>query len=315
MITDIQNGAEGTSEVKELLAVELAQFFSCEREDVSMAWDNSLGEFNVSLEGIYDDFKVRLDETESMLQEYLNLLVRARRQGNIDWQVRVLAITTTCGVGYSLDPGSNSSIAPSDTCQPCLKGFHKSAADNSPCIPCPAAASTSSEGATHAVFCECIEDFRRANQTELPEGSEPDVVLCVRKGQFVSVQDAKKAAQTVSAAVGAVVATNVAVVIASTVASTVASSVAASSGGAAAAAAGEGVAGSAAGSSSGGTIALITQVQFLNQVGRIGGSQGSESMAGFSEGLGWANLELGLTLPGQFLHANLSASDTLLLAG
>ena len=290
------------SEVEELLALELAQFFSREQKDVSVALIRTLATVNVSLESDYDQFVDRLLETETMLEEYLNLLGRGRRQGNVNWEIKVLAFATTCGVGYSLEPGFNSSnttsapsgttLVPSDSdpsgiCLPCWRGFHKSAADNSPCVSCPPAASTPSEGATDADSCDCVEGYRQANQTELPDGWDVDALFCVRKGQFVSVKAAKEAAQAVSAAVGVVVGTNVAVVVASTVASTVATSVAASSGGAAAAAAGEGVAGSATGGSGGGTTALITQVQFLNQVGRIGGSQGSESMAGFSEGLGW----------------------------
>ena len=39
-------------------------------------------------------------------------------------------------------------------------------------------------------------------------------------------------------------------------------------------------------------MALIGQVQFLNVIGRVGGSNGSASMASFSGGFGWANLEL-----------------------
>jgi len=37
-------------------------------------------------------------------------------------------------------------------------------------------------------------------------------------------------------------------------------------------------------------------VQFLNLVGRIGGSNGSDTMAAFSSGFGWANLELPASL-------------------
>jgi hypothetical protein len=44
--------------------------------------------------------------------------------------------------------------------------------------------------------------------------------------------------------------------------------------------------GSAAGGSSGGTTALITQVQFLNLNGRVGGSEGSKGMQAFSAGFG-----------------------------
>ena len=41
------------------------------------------------------------------------------------------------------------------------------------------------------------------------------------------------------------------------------------------------------------------QVQFLNQIGRIGGSEASESMSSYSDGFKWANYDLGLSLPGR----------------
>jgi hypothetical protein len=39
---------------------------------------------------------------------------------------------------------------------------------------------------------------------------------------------------------------------------------------------------------------LITQVQYLNMLGRVGGSEGSETVAGITDGLGWANYDIGL---------------------
>ncbi len=39
---------------------------------------------------------------------------------------------------------------------------------------------------------------------------------------------------------------------------------------------------------------LITQVQCLNMLGRVGGSEGSGTLAGISDGLGWANYDIGL---------------------
>ena len=44
--------------------------------------------------------------------------------------------------------------------------------------------------------------------------------------------------------------------------------------------------GGAGSSASGATSALITQVQFLNLYGRVGGSEGSAAMQTFSDGLG-----------------------------
>jgi hypothetical protein len=44
--------------------------------------------------------------------------------------------------------------------------------------------------------------------------------------------------------------------------------------------------GGAGGAATGATSALITQVQFLNLYGRVGGSEGSAAMQTFSDGLG-----------------------------
>jgi hypothetical protein len=41
-------------------------------------------------------------------------------------------------------------------------------------------------------------------------------------------------------------------------------------------------------------MALITQVQFLNLLGRSGGSKGSETVAGITDGLSWANYDISL---------------------
>ena len=51
---------------------------------------------------------------------------------------------------------------------------------------------------------------------------------------------------------------------------------------------------SAGGGGGGGCLPLITQVQFLNVLGRVGGTNGSEGMASFTEGFGWANYEISL---------------------
>jgi len=52
---------------------------------------------------------------------------------------------------------------------------------------------------------------------------------------------------------------------------------------------GAGAGGAAAGA---GSVALISQVQYLNVAGKIGGSNASKSLATFSGGFGWANMEV-----------------------
>jgi len=72
----------------------------------------------------------------------------------------------------------------------------------------------------------------------------------------------------------------------------VGTSVASAVGAAVASGAGGGAGASGGGGGGGAVMPLIGQVQFLNLAGRIGGTNGSDSMAAFSSGFGWANLEL-----------------------
>jgi len=98
---------------------------------------------------------------------------------------------------------------------------------------------------------------------------------------------------TISTTLGIVIATNVAVAVGTAVGSAVVGGVAGGVGGGV----GGGAAGGGGGGSSGGTMALITQVQFLNLLGRAGGSDGSETVAGITDGLSWANYDIGLFSP------------------
>ena len=105
---------------------------------------------------------------------------------------------------------------------------------------------------------------------------------CVRASNL-DPATAQAASEMVSTLVGTVVAANVAMAVGTAVAGSVGGAVGGATGGA-----------SGGGGSGGGCAALITQVQFLNVMGRIGGSNGSVGMSSFTEGLGWANFEFGL---------------------
>lgn len=212
---------------------------------------------------LYDDplqVMENIAETRDLLGEHLG------DEGGMN--VTVLGITATCGQGFTTGSASNSStrsLNPSKPetgpCVACPIGSYKETMDNSPCAKCPKYASTSVEGTINASMCECGVGYLRENKSAAI--SPIDGQACVSANQFVSVEDAKAAAQGISTAVGAVVATNVMVVVSTTVASSVSSAVAASSAGAAGGAGG-GVAaesGSSAGASSASTVTLITQVQ------------------------------------------------------
>lgn len=104
-------------------------------------------------------------------------------------------------------------------------------------------------------------------------------------------QQAQETAQSVSAVVGAAIATAVGSAVVTTVTTALGSTVA----GTTASAVGTGGAGTAS-SSAGSSTVLISQVQVLNLMGRIGGSNSSEGMKTFTEGFGWANFDVGLRL-------------------
>ncbi len=239
-----------------------------------------------------------MPDTQGMFQEFL------RSDGQ--WIVKVLSLSTTCGSGFSVaasagDPDASANISSADTCIVCPRATYKYLLDNSPCSPCPKHSSTNITGALDISACACDGGFRTANESTQDASGAEQVFACVSSTQYISTQEAADAAESVSTAVGVIVAANVAVAVGTSVGVSVSSAVAASSGGAVGGAVG-GSGGAASGSSSAGsssssgTLSLITQVQFLNQVGRIGGSKGSESLGTFTDGFKWANFDLGLSI-------------------
>lgn len=295
----VRMNSTDTGELKKGLAVQTAGFFSVDVSVVSVDVASAKQRFsslatrrreygaNLEVELLDDPAAVtsRLTETRGLLEEFLKL--------DLFSDVKVLDIKVTCGSGYSPMPGSKSSSSNvsaqdsinSSSCLACSVGFYKQDLDNSPCQACPRFSTTGVPAASNLSQCVCNTGYMPGNSTDLE---------CVSSMQYLSVEDAEIAARTVSSAVGAVVATNVAIAVSTAVVSSVSSAVAASSGGAVGGAVGAGMGGGggavmaeggSAGSSGGGsTLTLITQVQFLNQVGRIGGSEGSESLATFSDG-------------------------------
>ena len=229
------------------------------------------------------------------LSEDPALFERSRRQASrIDGIIVVVNMSASCGRGHSFVPGGDSQHAGQATteetpardaglvrsvrsggnvCRPCTIAFFKQAADNSACVACARFSSTNSTGAVSEEACVCQQGYRKLNQSELASAADDEARACVSVNQYVSPTAAAEAAAGMSQAVGVAVASNVALAVGTAVASSVSSAVAASSGGAVGGAVGGGVGGSGglAGGSSGGGMAvtLITQVQFLNQVGAL----------------------------------------------
>ena len=153
--------------------------------------------------------------------------------------------------------------------------------------------------------------LQRMQQSD--NSTERDVWQCVRIPGAVTLAEAAQAAAMVSSVVSAVVATNVAVAVGTAVGGAVSGAVGGAVGGgagggvisgAATAAAAEIAAGAGAGAgwagaggaaeiaAGAGSMALISQVQYLNVAGKVGGSNASKSLATFSGGFGWANMEV-----------------------
>lgn len=80
----------------------------------------------------------------------------------------------------------------------------------------------------------------------------------------------------------------------SAVGAAIGSSTAGAAGGAGASAS---AGGSASGSSGGGATVLISQVQFLNTYGKIGGSNGSKGLRTFTDGFGWLHVFVNVYMP------------------
>ena len=263
MITlQIETNSTDVQKLSAFLRTEISVFYDCPQDKIKLDMGPSRRkqyQAYLVLELLDDPMQVKsqLAETQGLLEEFLGLDAR--------WIFKVLSLDLTCGIGYSPVPGSNASnISMPGVCMACSVGFYKKNLDNSPCLACPSGSSTSSKGSTNISYCACNMGYRSTNASEL---------ACVSR-QYVSVKEAEDAARTVSTAVGTVVATNVALAVATAVASSVSTAVAASSGGAVGGAVGAGMSGGGgtvlegAGSSGGGsgTLTLITQVQFLNQV-------------------------------------------------
>ncbi len=178
---------------------------------------------------------------------------------------RVLGISVKCGAGFTVF-GINS------TCQPCKVGTYKYLPDNSKCVACPVPSTTKGEGAM-------------------------DISACSKwAGQVLTKKIAKDTGYILSAIVGSVVGVNTVSAVFSVLSSLISAPTLSASG----KDFGSGDISSIDGSGllplsgmpsvgwggGGATVALITQVQFLQVMARIGGSNGPASMAVFADSIG-----------------------------
>jgi len=229
-------------------------------------WDDLSVQMSAPVTDDLDTFQVQQVEIQALLSEFLGP----------SYVVKSMAMT--CGQGHYL---SSANI-----CEECPEGKYKSSILNDDCVVCPEH-STSLTAGKNITYCTCNAGYEalsnQTNMTEMNFTVANSRQFCRALAQTVSKEGAQQAATAASSVIGAVVAVNVGVGVGSAVA------------GAAAGGAGGGAGGGGGGGGGGGCLALITQVQMLNQLGKVGGkSSDAGGLSSFSKGFGWSNFQFGL---------------------
>lgn len=196
----------------------------------------------------------RRSDPVSHLRTYLPIQLAS---DGLPSRVEVLGVSVACGKGRE-PAGQN--------CRPCLTGSFKSETNNGPCRSCPRHSNTSSRGAFSSTDCKCLEGYKgKARFWGLNKTMRGGP--CFRNATL-TMQGANTAAESLTALVVAGVGVKLIVTIGDAFTASPASA-------------------RPRAFSSPGTLALITNVQFLNILGRIGGSRASAELKHFSDGLAW----------------------------
>jgi hypothetical protein len=196
----------------------------------------------------------RRSDPVSHLRTYLPIQLAS---DGLPSRVEVLGVSVACGKGRE-PAGQN--------CRPCLTGSFKSETNNGPCRSCPRHSNTSSRGAFSSTDCKCLEGYKgKARFWGLNKTMRGGP--CFRNATL-TMQGANTAAESLTALVVAGVGVKLIVTIGDAITASPASA-------------------RPRAFSSPGTLALITNVQFLNILGRIGGSRASAELKHFSDGLAW----------------------------
>ena len=242
--------------VKSKLSKEISRYFGR-----NSSLDNSFATATNKRSSVYDISLIvkvqgnpqKLTASKADLSTTLTSFLKQRGLSN----VQVADILVKCGAGFT-----SSDAAGSSECIPCPRGTYKQLLDNSECLACPTASTTSKEG-------------------------ETDVSKCSEwAGQRLSRKTAEEAGQIISLVVGCLVGINSLTPVVMAFSRTwdvgdawSESSLALQSNGL----------GNIWGWSS--TMALITQVQLLQVIARIGGTHGQVGLFHLSKSLGWINFE------------------------
>jgi len=276
------NGASGSFEtsIAAVLLVNASRVNLMSAERRSVAEDAKIGPWLVSdapttdgsirsrrdEAGVTASFQTRLPKTSpsrrsldptSALESGLSPQLRS---DGLPYQFEILNVMIACGTGAEpkISGGAAGAI-----CKPCPTTAYKNTSDNAACTMCPRHSATKVEGSKSIMDCECVvlEGYMG------PAGGP-----CFRNLRLSS-RLATEAASAVSGVVGVLVSSHVLLSLA---------------GGKAAPSS------DAPSFASAGTMTLITQVQYLNLAGRIGGSRASDEFRVFTRGLRWINFDVGL---------------------
>ena len=256
---------------------------------------------------VQDNYEVALEQIgtrRALLEQYLS--DQTVRSGH--GRTEVPRMRYTCGEGHEPSEGE---------CNACDANHYKASLGNGTCTPCPSNSFTSTNMSllTSVEVCRCARGSRPStsddnrnstydNETaagktsQLPPGKVSyDTRIPYWVGRLECIngleeEEVKLASEIVTNVVASVIAVQIAATVATSIATSVTTTVGASVGGGITSSSGS-LAQSARGS-----MALVTQVQFLSKTGRIGGSNGSAALSTFSGGFDWANYKLGISMLG-----------------
>ena len=292
-------GARATHTAAELISSinissHLAIFFSATMGSVEVAETSSRRTSNLAITAkitVRDDHDVALRQLatrRALLEQFLSYRTSSNRR-SANTQASVPRMQLTCGEGH--EPSTTLAA-----CKPCNRHHHKASLDNSTCSPCPQNSFTTSDDVllNSVDFCRCAGPSRPApleDDSIGPNGAQASVVVasdssasywigrleCVDEVQTIAPTLAP-ANETLSDELVQTVQNTLTPVVAGAVVAAITTSVVSASG-----------PGLSASGSGGSSMATITQVQMLNQVGRMGGGRSSSGLSSATSGFGWSN--------------------------
>jgi hypothetical protein len=238
---------------------------------------------------VIDDREAAVDKSAAMITNLQKFM------STESLLVSVSSMEMTCGQGH--EP-----VGSASDCKRCDPNHFKHLLNNSYCTPCPEE-SYSPEDKWNRAFsvevCRCVNGrlpVGTVNVTSQASANESDVYWL---GELVCSPIWQEQAQKLMTDVSIeVIASVIAVQVAAGVLASVSTSIVTTVGASSASSVSLSSSGRALSQSARGSLALVTQVQFLAMTGRVGGSKGSKTMRSFSKDFEWANYKLGISFFG-----------------